>query len=102
MMPTSPANGVVSAMPAPLQTPLMTVALSSTTLHGSLGVPAPLYLKPLEPAGLPSAFQPLAGRLYVSSPALVDVSRMRSEPPEVSGSPEGNANVSPVAGLLTN
>jgi len=41
--PTCPRNGVGSVTPLPLQT-ATTFSLTSTTRHGSVRVPAPLYL----------------------------------------------------------
>lgn len=44
MMPMSPANGGVSVMPEPAQVAFRTLVFTRTDLHGSVGVPAPLYL----------------------------------------------------------
>ena len=65
-MPTWPVNGVGSVTPEPLQTALMTLGLMSTSLHGSLGDPAPRYLNTLIPGGLPSGVQPAAGSVNVA------------------------------------
>jgi hypothetical protein len=43
-MPTCPVNGVGSVTPEPLHTALMMFAFTSTTRHGSVGEPAPVYL----------------------------------------------------------
>src|SRR5688500_7888946 len=43
-IPISPVNGGASVTPAPLHTAFMAVCLTSTTLQGSVGLPAPLYL----------------------------------------------------------
>jgi len=43
-MPTSSENGVSRVTPVPLQTAFTMVAFTSTTLQGSPGEPAPVYL----------------------------------------------------------
>src|SRR6185503_17082144 len=79
-------TGVVSVTPVPLQTAFTIFSLISTTLQGSEPEPAPLYLKPLLPAGLPRPFQPAAGSEYVLEFIGSPRSLISSDPPAVVGS----------------
>jgi hypothetical protein len=90
MMPELPENGGTSVTPVPLQTNLMTFSLTRPTLQGSAGVPAPLYFQPFDPAGLPSPFQPAAGRAaIIGGEPPPTVSKISMEPPSTVGSPTG-------------
>jgi hypothetical protein len=61
-----------------------------------------LYLKPLEPGGLPSAFQPLLGSDASIDPAPPPtVSKISSWPPLAVGSAAGRGKVVPVRGFAT-
>jgi len=90
MMPELPAKGGTSVTPVPLQTNLMTFSLTRPTLHGSLGVPAPLYFHPFEPTGFPSPFHPAAGSAAsIGGEPPPTVSKISIVPPSTVGSPTG-------------
>ena len=100
MMPELPAKGGTSVTPVPLQTNLMTFSLTRPTLQGSLGVPAPLYFHPFEPAGLPIPFHPAAGSAAsIGGEPPPTVSKISIVPPSTVGSSTGRSKT--VVGFAT-
>ena len=92
MIPELPAKGVTSVTPPPMQRNLMSVRVTTTSSQGSPGVPAPTYLYPSEPRGLPSPRQPDAGSATNIDGEAPPVSMICSSPPSTVGSPVGRSN----------
>src|SRR6476620_306850 len=96
-LPDWPWKGGTNVTPVPSHTNLMTLGFTSPTLQGSPGVPAPLYFQPVEPAGLPSPFQPMEGReVVIGREPPPTVSTIWSVPPSTVGSPPGRLKSGPI------
>ena len=95
-----PVKGGSSVTPAPWQSNLIPAGLTMTEVHGSAAVPAPRYEYPPDPAGFPSPFQPVAGRVTNIGGEPPPVSKISSVAPSMRGSPLGRSN-EPTIGFAT-
>src|SRR5690554_156143 len=100
MIASVPANGVVSVTAVFLHTALITFALMRTTLQVLSPAFLPLYLYPFAPAGLPSPFQPLAGRVCWNTPPAPPLSKKTISAPFTVGSSAGPIGSGNPAGFL--
>jgi hypothetical protein len=79
----------------------MTFSLMRATLQGSPGSPLPLYLNPVEPGGLPSAFHPPEGREAVIDSLPPTVSKMSRVAPPTLGPTPGRLKSDGLIGFAT-